>query len=184
MRTQAPVLGVDFGRVIQGGPGPDGAADTAFLGGSLADALASPAVAGVWESLPRMVALFGGRAWIISKCGDRVRLRTLAWLDHHDFYERTGIDRANVRFCRKRPEKAVHCRRLGVTHMVDDRADVHRALAGIVPHRYLFGPQETPVPDLPNPLTWARLEAMVSADLAGAPGSAAVPRPPATRRSR
>ncbi|MBW8483560.1 hypothetical protein [Actinomadura parmotrematis] len=143
----APRLGIDFGRVIQGGALPSGAADTAFLGGDLAAALASPATAGAFAELPGLVELFGGRAWIISKCGDSVRRKTLAWLDHHDFYGRTGLPRGNVRFCRKRADKAGHCRELGITHMIDDRADVHRALLGIVPHRYLFGPQKAPAPD-------------------------------------
>ncbi|RKS74856.1 hypothetical protein BZB76_3378 [Actinomadura pelletieri DSM 43383] len=152
-----PRLGVDFGRVIHGGllaPGDD---DTAFLGGSFEEALASPATAGVYEVLPGLVEAFDGRVWIISKCGDRVRRRTLAWLDHHDFYERTGLSKENVRFCRKRAEKAGHCRELGITHMIDDRLDVHQAIRDIVPYRYLFGPKPGPewVRHLPN---WAAAE--------------------------
>jgi hypothetical protein len=178
-----PRLGIDFGRVIQGvsAPGED---DTAFLGGSFAAALASPAADGVYDVLPGLVAAAGGRAWIISKCGDRVRERTLAWLDHHDFYGRTGLARGNVRFCRKRPEKAVHCARLGITHMIDDRLDVHRALRDVVPYRYLFGPQKGDVPDWVRHVpSWA--DAVVIADdLAVSAGSAAARRRSARRRSR
>ncbi|TDB85372.1 hypothetical protein E1264_21360 [Actinomadura sp. KC216] len=171
-----PRLGVDFGRVIHGGllaPGDD---DTAFLGGSFEEALASPATAGVYEVLPGLIEAFGGRAWIISKCGDRVRQRTLAWLDHHDFYRRTGLPRRNVRFCRKRPEKARHCEELGITHMIDDRLDVHRAIRDVVPYRYLFGGAEGPewvrhVPD------WAAAEVILEDIPAGRS-------PSATRRSR
>lgn len=94
--------------------------------------------------LPGLIEAFGGRAWIISKCGDRVRRRTLAWLDHHDFYARTGLPRENVRFCGKRPEKARHCAELGITHMIDDRRDVHHAIREIVPYRYLFDPAKEP----------------------------------------
>ncbi|QXJ25057.1 hypothetical protein AGRA3207_006495 [Actinomadura graeca] len=137
-------LGIDFGRVIHGGPLAPGDADTVFLGGDFEEALASPATEGMWDVLPGLIEAFGGRAWIISKCGERVRRRTLAWLDHHDFYERAGLPRGNVRFCRKRAEKARHCAELGITHMIDDRLDVHRAIDGIVAHRYLFGPQEAP----------------------------------------
>ncbi|MFC0039067.1 hypothetical protein [Actinomadura rayongensis] len=173
-------LGIDFGRVIMGGVHVTGEQDTVFLDGTLEDALASPAMPGMWEAVPRLVALFDGRAWIISKCGDRIRQRTLAWLDRHDFYARTGLDPGNVRFCRKRPEKAVHCARLGITHMIDDRPDVHRALEGIVPHRYLFGPQRGPSA-LPNPLTWSDAEEMITAAVRG---SAAGRPAPATRRSR
>lgn len=179
MNTNPPRLGVDFGRVIHGGPLAPGGADTVFLDGSHEEALRSPATEGVYEVLPGLVEAFGGRAWIISKCGDRVRRRTLEWLDHHDFYARTGIARGNVRFCRKRGEKAGHCADLGITHMIDDRLDVHRAIREIVPYRYLFGPQKGPAPDwVRTPPTWAEAGRMISAD------TPAAPRPPATRRSR
>ncbi|MFC4906526.1 hypothetical protein [Actinomadura gamaensis] len=191
-----PRLGVDFGRVIQGGPLSPGNADTAFLGGTLRDALASPPNDGAFEALAELVALFGGRVWIISKCGERVERKTRAWLDHHRVPARTGLPRANVRFCRKRAQKAVHCADLGITHMIDDRPAVHRALAGVVPHRYLFGPRDAPAPEgLPNPLSWAETLSMIKADVLAAPvggatpvtdatGSAAGRAGRATRRSR
>jgi len=133
--------------VIEGGLGADDAADTSFLGSSLEEAIASPATPGAFEVIPRLVALFEGRVWIISKCGESTQRKTLAWLEHHDFYARTGLPRGNVRFCRERAEKAIHCRELGITHMVDDRLEVHRAIRGIVAHLYLFGPQDGEVPD-------------------------------------
>jgi hypothetical protein len=127
--------------VIEGGLGADDAADTSFLGSSLEEAIESPATPGAFEVIPRLVALFERRVWIISKCGEATQRKTLAWLEHHDFYGRTGLPRGNLRFCRERAEKAVHCRELGVTHMIDDRLEVHRAIRDVVPHRYLFGPQ-------------------------------------------
>jgi hypothetical protein len=171
-----PRLGVDFGRVIHGGLLAPGDQDTAFLDGSFEEALASPATEGVYDVLPGLIEAFGGRAWIISKCGDRVRERTLAWLDRHDFYERTGLRRGNVRFCRKRQEKAGHCAELGITHMIDDRLDVHRAIREIVPYRYLFGPKEGPewVRHIPD---WGAAQ-IIHADIPAAPIR------PATRRSR
>ncbi|MGI5168399.1 hypothetical protein ACQEU3_29015 [Spirillospora sp. CA-253888] len=172
-----PRLGIDFGRVIHGGPLAPGGEDTAFLSGSFEDAMASPANEGAFEVLPELIARFGGRAWIISKCGERVQRRTLAWLERHDFYERTGLPRGNVLFCRKRSGKAGHCADLGITHMIDDRAEVHRHLAGIVPHRYLFGPQREAVAEgVRNPLTWAEVAEMISADRAAAPTPRARPR--------
>jgi hypothetical protein len=169
-----PRLGVDFGRVVHGGllaPGDD---DTAFLSGGFEDAMASPATEGVYEVLPGLIAAFGGRAWIISKCGERIQKRTLAWLDRHDFYARTGLPRENVRFCRKRADKAGHCAELGITHMIDDRLDVHRALRGIVPHRYLFGAGEGPewVRPLPD---WAAAE-IIRADIPAGRSRSATPR--------
>ena len=55
-----PRLGVDFGRVIHGGPLAPGDADTAFLNGSLEEALASPATAGAYDVLPRLIEAWGG----------------------------------------------------------------------------------------------------------------------------
>jgi|SRR4051794_27684433 hypothetical protein len=166
MRHEQPRLGVDFGRVIHGGASPDGDEDTMFLTGSDDEALSSPATDGAFDVLPRLVDRFGGRVWVISKCGPRIQERTLAWLDHHDFYARTGIPRGNVRFCRRRADKAGHCARLNITHMIDDRVDVHRALLDTVPCRYLFGRQKGPAPEwVHHTPTWADVEAAVTADL-------------------
>ncbi|CAM2961717.1 NADAR family protein [Skermania piniformis] len=145
------VLGVDFGRVIQGGDTLDATdVDTQFLGASYHEALRSPPTACVFDVLPGLVEQFDGRVWIISKCGHRIREVMLGWLDHHDFYTRTGMPRGNIRTCAKRADKAVHCVDLGVTHMIDDRLDVHTHLRGIVPNLYLFGIQ----PATTRPPAW------------------------------
>lgn len=149
-------MGVDFGRVINGGADQPGNEDTVFLHGGIEAAMSTPGAIGVFEILPRIVERFGGRAWIVSKCGPKTQERTLRWLEHHDFYRRTGVPEGNVRFCRQRPDKAVHCRELGITHFVDDRIDVHQALRGLVPNLYLYGPQAAPAPDWVSPVaTWA-----------------------------
>ena len=151
-------LGIDVGRVLIS-PGDESSPDTSFIGGSAEDALRTPAYEGMFEILPAIVEHFGGRVWIVSKCGAKVRARTLDWFAHHLFFERTGIDPANVHFCRERPQKAGICADLGITHFVDDRLDVLDPMRGVVPWRYLFGPQrETPecetglhlVPDWPS----------------------------------
>lgn len=163
MNYVQPRLGVDFGRVIHGAAAPDGPQDTVFLSGSDDEALASPATPGAWDVLPRLVTRFGGRVWVISKCGPRIQRRTLAWLEHHDFYARTGIPASHVRFCRKREEKAVHCASLRITHMIDDRIDVHRAIVDTVPCRYLFGRQKGAAPEwVEHTLTWADVESAIT----------------------
>jgi hypothetical protein len=69
-----------------------------------------------------------------------------------------------LRFCRKRPDKAVHCGDLAITHMVDDRLDVHVALRGLVSHLYLFGPQQAEPPGWVRPaLTWSDLARQIEA---------------------
>ncbi|MET7767787.1 hypothetical protein [Nocardia sp. NPDC005366] len=167
MNTTEPRLGVDFGRVIQGAALAPGAADTVFLSGGFEEAMRTPSSPGAFEVLPRLVERFGGRAWVISKCGPRVEDRTRQWLDRHEFYERTGIPRDNVRFCRRRADKAAHCAELSITHMIDDRIDVHHALRGLVPHLYLFGAQSGPAPEwVSHTVTWSEVEAAVDAGFA------------------
>lgn len=137
----APQLGVDIGRVIIDGDHHPSGDDTAFLKGGTEEMLRTPPVDGVLDTLARLVRLFGGRVWLVSTCGPRVQHRTRQWLLHHRVYQHTGIPPSHVRFCRQQPDKAVHCAELAISHFVDDRVDVLVALAGIVPHRYLFGPR-------------------------------------------
>lgn len=138
-------LGIDVGRVLIS-PGDAGKPDTSFIGGSLEDALNTPPYEGMFDAVPALVRRFEGKVWIVSKCGQRIQERTLQWFERHRFFERTGIDPRNVRFCLKRPEKAIHCRELGITHFIDDRTDVLDAMVGIVPNLYLFGPQRGAAP--------------------------------------
>jgi len=138
-------LGIDVGRVLIS-PGDDLAPDTSFIGGTLEHALSTPPYEGMFDVVPRLVAKFEGRVWIVSKCGHRIQQRTLQWFERQRFFERTGIDRRNVRFCLQRPQKAEHCAQLGITHFIDDREDVLQPMIGIVPNLYLFGPQRRSCP--------------------------------------
>ncbi|MGI5184165.1 hypothetical protein ACQEVZ_48705 [Dactylosporangium sp. CA-152071] len=168
MNTAGSRLGVDIGRVIIGGAAPGGG-DTQFFSGDTARMLATPAVPGALEALARLVPRFE-QVWLVSKCGERVQRHTRQWLDHHAFAARTGIPREHLRFCLRRPEKAVHCAELGITHFVDDKLDVHEALRGIVPHRFLFGPQPAPPPPwLHHTETWDAAEAAILRSLDQAP---------------
>jgi hypothetical protein len=135
----AAVLGVDFGGVINDGASHPSGDDTAFLSGGYEAAMATPVMAGAIDALKRLSVVLDGRIWVVSKCGPRIQQRTEQWLEHHRFFERTGIDATHIRFCRQRPEKANHCAELSVTHFVDDRGDVLGHLDGIVEHLYLFG---------------------------------------------
>src|SRR3954452_3190791 len=128
-----PVLGVDIGGVIidRGGDG----GDTSFFGDR---PLETPPVAGVFDALAGLAAdPFDYRVHLISKAGPRTVERTRAWLEHRDFHAITGIAPSAVHFVRERADKDPVCRRLGVTHFVDDRLSVLNLLPS-VPHRYLF----------------------------------------------
>ncbi|MEV0245709.1 hypothetical protein AB0H76_03860 [Nocardia sp. NPDC050712] len=167
--TEKQSLGVDFGRVIQGAALRPGEADTVFLDGGFDEAMRTPPSPQAFEVLSRLVARFERRVWVISKCGPRVQQRTRQWLDHHEFYDRTGVPEGNVRFCRARAQKAGHCGELGITHMIDDRIEVHQALRGLVPHLYLFGAQAQPVPDwVCHVPTWDDAEPVILATLPAA----------------
>jgi tRNA(Leu) C34 or U34 (ribose-2'-O)-methylase TrmL len=144
--TREPRLGIDIGRVIIDGSAHPAGGDTAFFSGDEATMLATPEMAGGVEAIARLTALFGRRVWLVSKCGRTVQDRTLRWLDAHDFYARTGLPRDQIRFCRARPDKRIHCVELGLTHFVDDHPEVHEAIRGYVDHQYFFGPQRRPVP--------------------------------------
>jgi len=137
-------LGIDIGRVLIAPDPEEAGADTSFIGGSLDAALATPPYEGMFDTVPDLVEAFAGQVWLVSKAGPRVQEKTRHWLRHHRFFERTGIAPDHLRFCLERPQKALHCRELVLTHFIDDRPDVLEHLGGVVPHRYLFGPQRKP----------------------------------------
>jgi hypothetical protein len=162
-----PRLGIDVGRVIINGPGHPGGGDTAFFRGDEAALLATPEVDGALTVIARLVELFDGRVWLVSKCGPVVRARTLRWLDGHDFYRRTGLPAEHVRFCLRRPEKRGICEELALTHFVDDHPEVHEAIRGTVDYQYLFGPQKR-LPDYAiHAPTWAEVGDMIAGSLVG-----------------
>jgi hypothetical protein len=168
-----PRLGIDIGRVIINGPAHPGGGDTAFFEGDEATMLATPEMDGAVAAIARLLDLFSGRVWLISKCGPRVQARTLRWLEGHDFYQRTGLLPDHVRFCRTRPDKRIYCEQLALTHFVDDHPEVHAAIRGTVTHQYFFGPQRSPVPAYGRHVpSWDDAEALIRTSLTSS-GSAA-----------
>jgi hypothetical protein len=123
--TRISRLGIDIGRVIIDGSSHPHGGDTAFFQGDEETMLATPEMPEAFAAIGRLWGLFDGQVWLVSKCGPRVQARTERWLTAHRFSERTSVPRTNVRFCRERPDKRIHCVELGLTHFVDDRADVH-----------------------------------------------------------
>ena len=126
-------LGVDVGGVLIPRVGVD--ADTTFKSENY---LETPEIPDAFDVLRRLVdEMFGRRVFIVSKCGARVQTKTLRWLKHHRFFERTGVKPKHVHFCLERSDKAPICRKLGITHFIDDRLDVLLSLQ-TVPNRILF----------------------------------------------
>ena len=168
--SREPRLGIDIGRVIIDGPSHPGG-DTAFFSGDEAAMLATPEMAGCVPAIAQLSQLFGGRVWLVSKCGPRIQARTLRWLDARDFWDRAGVPRDQARFCRERREKRAHCLELGLTHFVDDHPEVHSAIRGAVELQYFFGPQRTPVPAYGiHVRTWAEAVATIMASAGGEEG--------------
>ncbi len=166
MAKATNVLGVDFGRVINDSANHPSGDDTSFLTGGYHQAMATPEMAGAAVTLSRLSALFDGQVWVVSKCGPRIQELTQQWICHHDFMARAGIPAGNIRFCLRRPEKADHAAQLGITHFIDDRADVLEHLAGIVAHRYLFGLTSPVVPDgAIRVIDWAQAESAIRRSL-------------------
>lgn len=135
------ILGVDVGGVLVDRIRADGS-DTSFFSDRF---LETPAVADAFETLARLAnERFGQRICIVSKCGPKVEEKTRLWLAHHGVLEALGLDARALHFCRERRDKGPICKRLGVTHFIDDRMDVLVHLKS-VPHRFLFGPQKAGV---------------------------------------
>lgn len=80
---------------------------------------------------------FGQKSYIISRVTPEQKVWAQAWLVASQFHEKTGLPARNVEFCVERHEKAAICKRLGITHFVDDRPEVMSHIT-TVPYRYLF----------------------------------------------
>jgi len=92
-------LGVDIGGVLI--ERVDARLDTSFF---VDNYLATPAVADAFDALHSLnVQRFGDRIFLVSKCGLQVQARTREWLEHHRFYDRTGMLRGHVHFSRFDP---------------------------------------------------------------------------------
>jgi hypothetical protein len=115
------VLGVDCGDVIFYTWGR-------MVPGSL-DGLRSLARSGDFKNI-----------YIVSKANPVTRVIFLIRLRAIGFWNYTGIPRENLFFVRRPEDKAGVCKRLGVTHFIDDRLEVLFYLKN-VPHRYALAPR-------------------------------------------
>jgi hypothetical protein len=142
MSDRLPLLGIDIGNVIMAGDNDALFGPSGFGSYSEEKMLAIPEVSGAVDTIAHLTELFGAeQVYLISKAHKNTEAKTLRWLAHRDFCTRTEVLQQHVWFCRERPEKAVICHWLDIAYFVDDRPDVLFAMKGIVPYRYLFGPQ-------------------------------------------
>jgi len=151
MRRSVEKIGYDIGGVIMGGRNAiqvDGE-DTSFFSDGY---LETPAAEGAFEAIARLTSRrFGPQgSYMVSKCGKNTQRKSLEWFAHNRFYDRTGIEPDKVHFCRKRHEKALICRDLGITVFIDDRLEVLGHMVGIVPTLLLFKPDPEEVAKFPR----------------------------------
>lgn len=148
-----PALGLDVGGVILDFV-PYRDTELSFFSNNY---LNTPVVTDSIESIARLhQAQFADRVFLVSKTPDGKRDRVLAWLRHQNFFNRTGIPEENLHVCLERHEKEKIVRELGITHFVDDRAEVLEHMIGTVSHLYLF--QEL----AKEPNEWKRVRAQVT----------------------
>lgn len=136
MNILNPTLGVDIGGVIIDRQFKDG--NTSSF--SITNYFNAQPIVGAFEALRQLVEMFEGKVYLVSSCTESVEESTIAWFQHYDFFNQTGITRSNLHFCRRRLLKAPICEKVGVTHFVDDRVTVLRSLT-TVKHLFLFGSQ-------------------------------------------
>jgi len=101
--------------------------------------LHTPVMEGSIESLSVLnKTLFKDSIYLVSKYGEDGPKSIQKWLEKQNFYERTGIAREHLFQCAERHEKAPIVKDLGITHFVDDRAEVMSHFSDFVPNLYHF----------------------------------------------
>jgi hypothetical protein len=124
-------IGIDIGNVIIGGATE--LPDTSFFSDNF---LATPPIPESFESIQLLAEEFD--VWLISKCGQKIQDRSLAWLEAYKFFEVTGVHPEQVIFCRQRKEKAPIAESLGLRVFIDDRVDIISSMEEIVDYPILF----------------------------------------------
>jgi hypothetical protein len=105
-----------------------------------------PPVPGVMEALAGLnQASFNGNIFVVYKATDVAEEKILAWMKHHNFYERTGVPSSRIHRTQFRRDKSSLCEKHRATHFIDDRLEVLGHLVGKVRHLYLFRPQREEV---------------------------------------
>jgi len=79
--------------------------------------------------------------FVVSSGGEDVVAVRRQWLGQHRFFERTWMSLACLKWCGSRADKQYFLKHLGITHYVDNRAEVALSLdPAVVPFVYLLNP--------------------------------------------
>jgi hypothetical protein len=131
MKMEKVRIGIDIGKVIIGGAAEQ--PDTSFFSDNF---LETPPVPKAFESIQLLAKDFD--VWLISKCGQKIQDRSMAWLKTYKFFELTGVKSEQVIFCRQRKEKAPIAASLELRVFIDDRVDIISSMEEIVDFPILF----------------------------------------------
>lgn len=103
-----------------------------------------PPLPDVFEILKKLrEERFGENLHLVSHADPYLRHDMLSWLGDQNFYQLTGISFSHINFCEQRSGKAVICKGLGVTHVIDDRREVMAYLRAVgISQLYLFQERE------------------------------------------
>ncbi len=128
------IIGIDVGGVILNFI-PYLGTDKHFGGGNY---LETPEVPDSIEFVKELYETHDGNVYLVSKHKAGGPNRILEWLHHRDFFNRTGMPESHFYPCKERHEKAPIIKSLGITHFVDDRAEILESIIDIVPNLYWF----------------------------------------------
>lgn len=141
-------IGIDIGGVIiskNGGDDDDGEGEI-FFGDNWMQAPLEYQVVEVISELITSGIFNAEDVFLVSKCGNNFRQKTMQFLEAKNFFDSTGILKANVRFVAERHEKAGVCDELKITFFVDDSLTVLRHLIPVksIHTRFHFNPSGPP----------------------------------------
>lgn len=83
---------------------------------------------------------FGERVYIVSRVNPEQEIRARAFVTSLEFTTHINIPIERVHFCRERHEKGPICKKMGITHFVDDRPEVMAHMPDTVIKKILFNP--------------------------------------------
>jgi hypothetical protein len=103
-----------------------------------------PEVPGTIKAVTELVQTIGSEnVFLVSKCGPYMEQKIRAWLNHTEFFNLTGALSENLIFVRERKDKAHVCKKLQVTHFVDNHLDVLEPMQQLGINCILFAPIES-----------------------------------------
>lgn len=87
-------------------------------------------IPGAIETITKLVNEYGKDSVILlSKAGEKMAKDTINHLINLEFFEKTGVLRDNVFFCKTRKQKSIIIETFGITHFIDDRFTVLKHIA-------------------------------------------------------